>query len=47
LVEKSKDSLFELRQGCSRGDHSTTEPKSDPQAEAPAIGNRNQLLDLV
>ena len=46
-MEKSKDRLFELRHSCSRGDHSATEPKSDPQAEAPAIGNRHQFLDLI
>ena len=46
-MEKSKDRLFELRQSCSRGDHSAAEPKSDPQAEAPAIGNRDQFLDLI
>jgi len=46
-MEKSKDRLFELRQNCSRGDHSATEPKSDPQAKTPAIGNRHQFLDLI
>jgi len=46
-MEKSKDRLFELRHSCSRGDHSATEPKSDPQAEAPAIGNRHQFFDLI
>lgn len=46
-MEEPQDCLLELRYRGRRGDDATAEPKSDAQTEAPAVGNRHKLFDLV
>jgi hypothetical protein len=46
-MKKPQNRLLELCEGGGRGNDTTTEPKGDAQAEAPAISNRDEFFDLV
>ena len=46
-MKQPQNGLLELRQGCRCSDNATTEPQSDAQTEAPAVGNHDEFLDLI
>jgi hypothetical protein len=47
LVEEPENRLLELRyRGCRR-DNPTAKPECDAETKAPAIGNRDKVLDLI
>ena len=46
-MKKFQNRLLKLGDRGRRGDDTTTKPQRDAKAEAPAISNSNELLDLV
>src|SRR5690348_3124289 len=47
LVEKPQNCLFKLRERGGRRDNPAAEPKREAQTEATAIGDHDELLNLV
>jgi hypothetical protein len=47
LLKKSQNGLLELCYRSGGGNDAATKPKGNAQAEATAIGNRDEFLDLI
>jgi hypothetical protein len=46
-MKESLNGLLELSQSRCRCDDASSEPKGDAKTKAPAIGNRNELFNLI